>query len=183
MKRSVGMIAVLPLGRWIFYQALERIGALLWSYIIVTLIATSILLPNKAAQGSTIVEQAFLGSQRLPVYNVRPSVRARWLQRNAVHLMRDVVNYDALTQRVNPILSTACAQGRFSQRVLEKYFILAKRHTRGREIVVLGFAKSGGGKAGAINLYDPDQLAEQDTHYLFQYDRSGRCKVFRMGDR
>lgn len=79
-----------------------------------------------------------------------------------------------LPQRLSKPLSTACALGRFNQRVNLRLFLPVV--LVGGKPKRFGFAAMTGGDM--LNLYDPQGLGEEEQAYLFDLDRTSDCRVY-----
>ncbi len=72
----------------------------------------------------------------------------------------------------DPVLSKACAIGKFNQQQIGRYIV--RLHTKKDDgAAVLGIAKGSG-----TNLRDPDHRANTAEDYYFRDDGTSSCEVF-----
>jgi hypothetical protein len=71
----------------------------------------------------------------------------------------------------SPILSRACAVGRFNESQIGRYII--RLHAKKGGAAVLGVAKGTG-----INLVDLDHIGKVNEDYFFKDDGTSNCEVF-----
>ena len=126
---------------------------------------------------SSYSERRSRAEQRQLLYNKLPEFGPNNFPRYGREMYRGGIPVDFQASnfqfqgRINPFLSTACAQGNFNQQKVNRY-IVTLRSFDSKFQKNVGFASSNG-----LNLRDPKNYAQPGFFYLFDLDGTSSCKV------